>query len=141
MNGVGCREPFLDAANLTMDFGIDITLRLAPFMVEDRGIRLHRDRRVENRGQNFVIHPDFATGGFCSSFALSNDRNDPLAHEANEVVENVGVVGVDQVILMYGSAEKAAGNILPGKNLDNTRDGQRRLGVNASDARVSMWRA
>jgi hypothetical protein len=42
---------------------------------------------------------------------------------------------------MYGSAEKATGNILPGKNLDHTRDGQRRLGVDASDARVGMWRA
>src|SRR4029077_15633428 len=140
VNGVGCREPILNAADLAMDFGIDITLRLVPFVVEDRSIRLHSDHRVENRGQNFVIHPDFATGGFCSRFALGNDRNDPLAYEANDVVENIGVVGVDQVILMYGSAKKATGNILPGKNLDDTRDGQRRLGVDALDACVGMWR-
>lgn len=109
--------------------------------MEDRGIWLHRDQRVENRGQNFVVHPDFPTCGFCSGFAFGDDRNHPLAHKANDVVENIGVVGVDQVILMRGGAEKATRNILPGKNLDNARDGQRRLDVDAADARVGMWRA
>src|SRR3984893_8450702 len=43
VNSVGCREPILDAADLAVDFGVDITFRLGPFMVEDRRIRLHRD--------------------------------------------------------------------------------------------------
>src|ERR1700730_9395778 len=66
VNGVGFRESILDAADLAMDFGIDITLRLGPFIVEDRSIRLHRDHRAENHGQNFVIYPGFAPGGFSS---------------------------------------------------------------------------
>src|SRR5258708_4817134 len=41
VNRVRCREPFLDAPDLAIGFGIDITLCLALFMVEDRGIRLH----------------------------------------------------------------------------------------------------
>src|ERR1700683_1511432 len=95
VNSVGCREPSLNAADLAVDFGIDISLRLALFMVEDRGIRFHRLLRVEHLGQNLVLHPDFAAGRFCSGFDLGSDRNHPLAHEANDVVENIGVVGID----------------------------------------------
>ena len=38
VNGVSRRESILDATDLAMDFGIDITLRFRPFIVEDRGI-------------------------------------------------------------------------------------------------------
>src|ERR1700741_5075597 len=122
VNGVGGCEPILNAADLATDFSKDITLRLAPFMVKDRGVRLHRQLRVENRGENFIVYPHFSTGGFGNGFAFGNDRHDPLAHEANDVVQNISVVGIDQMVLMNGSAKEATGNIFPSKNLNHTRD-------------------
>ena len=70
------------------------------FVVEDRGARQHRLFGIEHGGQNFVIHLGYAAALFRGCFGLGDDGGDPLADEAHDVVEHVGVVGVDQVIVV-----------------------------------------
>src|ERR1700722_17686942 len=82
VNSVRGRESISDGTDLAMDFGIDITLRLVPFIMENRGLWLHRGYRIEDCGQNFVVHPDLSTRGFCSGLALGDHRDHPLAHKA-----------------------------------------------------------
>ena len=45
------------------------------------------------------------------------------------------------MVLMQGRAEKALGNILPGKNLDHARDGESRFFVDGADPCMRVWRA
>src|SRR5262249_25051945 len=70
--------------------------------------------------------------------AVRQHGGHPLAHEADDVVEDVGVVRIYQMIFVSGRAVEPARDILPGVDGDHTRYGQGLLAPDADDARVRV---
>ncbi len=67
-------------------------------------------------------------GGRPASAAASlsaTHGGDPLADEAGDVVEHIGVVGIDEMILVRRRAVEPARHVLPGEDGDHARHGQR----------------
>src|SRR6185503_11422701 len=69
------------------------------------------------------------------------DGGDPLADEAHDVVENIGVVWVDQMILVQRGAVEPAWNVLPGEDPDHARHRHGLVASDGEDARVGVRRA
>ena len=66
---------------------------------------------------------------------------DPLADEAHDIVEDVGVVGIDQMILVRRRRVELARHVLPGEHGDHARHGHRLVALDRLDARMRMRRA
>ena len=66
--------------------------------VQLRGAVGHRFLRVEHRGQHLVLDDDSAAALLGGSDRVGEHGDHPLADEAHDVVEDVGVVGVDEVV-------------------------------------------
>ena len=64
-------------------------------VVQDRRAGLHRRDRIEHRGQELVLDLERAAAGFGRAFALGDHRGDALAGEARDIVEQIGIVGID----------------------------------------------
>ena len=91
-----------------MNVDIDVVSnRPTLFVVQDRRARRHRRFRVEHCRQDLVVDLEQAAGGFRGAFGFGHDGRHALADEADDIVEHVGVVGVDEVILMRGGASRA----------------------------------
>ena len=141
MDGIGVFKPGCDASDLAVDFGVDVALRLAALLVQDRRLRLHCGDRIEHGGQDFVIDHQRPTSRFGGGLRLGDDRGDALADEAHDIVEHVGVVGIDEVVLVRRRAVKLARHVLPGENFDHARNSQRRAAIDAADAGMRVRRA
>ncbi len=101
VNGVGLLEAPLDIAKLTMNVDIDVVTKgHALLLVQDRRARLHRNFWIEHRRQELVFHLEQAAGGFRGALGIGHDGGDPLADEADNIVEHVGIVGIHEMILM-----------------------------------------
>jgi len=87
--------------------------------VEDRGAWLHCDQRVEDRGQKLRNPLELQRqAAFCSGLRFpATTATTRWPTKRMTPIENIGVVRIDEVILMQGGAEKATRNILPGKIL------------------------
>ena len=101
-------------------------------------VRQHGRFWVEHGGQRFVVDRERADAGGGGGFGLGDDGGDPLAHEANDVVEDVGVVGIGEMVLMQCGAVETAGHVLPGIDVHHARYGQGPRLVDEDDARVSV---
>ena len=118
-------------------------LRLSspPFVVQDRRFGFHCRDRIEHRGQYLVGDVEQAAGLFCGGLALGDDGGDPLADETHHVVENVGIVGVDQVVLVERGTKEPARHVLPREDLHHSRHRHRPLAADGEDAGVGVRRA
>ena len=140
VDGIGFLEALLDASDLAVNIHIDVAFGLAAFLVEDRRIRLHGGDRIEHRGQDFVLDLERSAAGFGGGLRLGDDRGDPLADKAHHIVENVAVVGIDEVVLVGSGAVEPARDVLPGEDLDDTGHRHRRTAADPDDPRMGMGR-
>ena len=82
---------------------------LRTLVVKDRCARLHRCFRIEHGRKDFVVDTELAATGFGGGFALGHHGSDALADEADDPVQDRGVVGIDASILMSGARIELAG--------------------------------
>ena len=141
VHGVGGLEAVRHAADLAVDVDVDIAFLGPLLVVQERRIRRHRGDRIEHRGQRFIGDVEQPAGIVGRSLGLGDDGGDALADEAHDVVEHVGIVGVDQMVLVGRRAVEPARHVLPGENLDHPRNGERLVASDGDDARVGMGRA
>ena len=142
VDGVGLLEALLDIAELAMNVDIDIVAEGdALLFVQDRRVRLHGHFRIEHRRQQLVFDLEQAAGCFRGALGLGHHRRDPLADEAHDIVENVGVVRIDQMILVRRRRVELARHVLPGEDRDDAGHGERLVALDRLDARMRMRRA
>ena len=142
VHGVGLGEAVGDAADLAVDVDVDVAVaRRAPCRAAPArpaaSPRPDRRRPAES-------HTRPRAAGRPSSAAASRLRDhggDTLADEAHDVVEHVGVVRIDQMILVRGRAVEPARHVLPGEDRDDARHGQRRCLCRCEDAGMGVRRA
>ena len=135
-------KPSLDAAELAVNVDIDVVAEGdALLFVQDRRARLHGNFRIEHRGQKLVFDLEQAAGFFRRCLGLGHAGRDPLADEAHDIVEDVGVVGIDQMILVRRRRVELARHVLPGEHGDHARHGHRLVALDGLDARMRMRRA
>ena len=120
MNGVGFLETLLDAAEFAVNVDIDIVAEGdALLFMQDRRARLHGEFRVEHRGKKIILDLEQPAGLFRCTLGLRHDRGHPLTDEAHHIVEHVGVVGIDEMILVRRRGVELARHVLPGKHGDD----------------------
>ena len=120
-----CGEALLDAAELAVNVDIDIVaIGDALFVMQDGRAWLHGGLGVEHRRQKLVIDLELAAGFFGGAFRLGHDGRDPLADEADDIVEDIGVVGIDEMILMRRRRVELARHVLPGEHGDDAGHGK-----------------
>ncbi len=128
------------------DFAVQFEQDVANLVVGERvvvAVQLwcpvgHRLLRIEDRGQHLVLHDDLAAALFGGTDGVGEHRHHPLAGEPHDVVEDVGVVGVDQMVGVDRRAVAPAGDVLPGVDAVHTRNGQRSGLVDRDDAGVGV---
>ena len=141
MHDIGGGETLRRAADLAVDIDIDVAVGGDPLVVQQRRFRAHRLLRIEHCGQDFVLHLEQPTGRFRRRLGLRDNGGDTLPDEAHHIVEHVGVVGIDEVILVGGRAVEPARHVFPGEDCDDTRHGSCSLASNAENPRMRMRRA
>jgi len=100
MDGVGLPEALLDAANFAMDIDIDVATGRDTTFVQNRCAGLHRLLRIKHRWQWLIVDLQQPARFFRGTLGFGDDGRDPLANEADDIVEDVGVVRVHKVIFM-----------------------------------------
>jgi hypothetical protein len=63
----------------------------------------------------------------------------PPSREAHHIVEDIGVVGIDQMVLVGRGAVEPARNVLPGEDLDHPRHRQGLVAADGEDAGQPFW--
>ena len=76
-------------------------------------------------GQQLVLDLEQPAGFLGGGLGLGDHGGDPLADEAHDIVEHIGVVGIDQMILMRRRGVELARHVLPGEHGDHAGHGQR----------------
>ena len=107
VDDVGLFESIFDVANLAVDFEQDISsrkpdARFAALVVNDGRARAHRRFGIKDRGQHFVVDLHLAASFFGRAFSVRYDRDNALADESHDIVEQVGVVGIGVVVVVNG---------------------------------------
>ena len=143
VDDVGFLEALRHVADLALQGAEDVAVVGDDFalVVEDRRAGFHGGHRIEHRRQELVVDDEGAHAGLGRRLALADHRGQPLADEAGDVVEHVGVVGVDEVVLMQRRAVEPARHVLPGVDGDDAGDGERLALVDLLEARMGMRRA
>ena len=129
VHDVGLGKAFVDIADMAVDLGHDISLwvvdaGLRPLVVEDRRAGLHRGFRIEHRRKQFVIDLELAATGFGGCLAFGNHRSDPLADEADDVIQHGGVIGIAAFILVSRARIELSWRVFPGQNGTHARHRQ-----------------
>ena len=134
VDGVGLLEALGDVADLALEGAEDVAVvgDDLVLVVQDRRARLHGGHRIEHRGQDLVVDDQRAHAGLGRRLALADHRGEALADEAGDVVQHVGVVGIDQMVLVQRGAVEPARHVLPGVDGDDAGNGQRLAPVDAS---------
>ena len=141
MDDVGFLEALFDAAELAVDIDIDVVVKGDAPVVQDGRPRRHGGFRIEYGGKQLVVDLEQAAGRFGSALGFRHDGRDPLPDEADDIVEDVGVVGIDEVILVGSRAVEPAGDVLPSEYGDNAGHRRGLVALDGLDARVRMRRA
>ena len=100
VDGVGLFEALLDAAELAMDVDIDIVVKGDASVVQHGCHRRHGHFRIEHGRQQLVVDFEQPAGFFRGAFGFCHHGRDTLANETHQIVEDVGIVRIDQMILM-----------------------------------------
>ena len=141
VDGVGFLEALLDTAELAVNIDIDVVAEGHALVVQDRRAGLHGGFRVEHRWQELILHLEQAARFLRDALGLGHHGGDPLTDEADDIVEHVSVVGVDQVILMGRGRVEFARHVLPGEDRHHAGDGKGLVALDRLDARMGMGRA
>ena len=138
---VGLLEALRDAAELAVNVDVDVVVKGDAPVVQDGRARRHRRFRIEHGGKQLVVDLEQAAGLFRGGLGLGHDGRDPLPDEADDIVEDVGVVGIDEVVLVGRRAVEPARDILPGEDGDDARHRRGLVALDGFDARMRMRRA
>ena len=141
VDGIGFGEACVHIAELSVNIDIDVVAIGDTLVVQDRSVRFHGGFRVEHGRQEFVVDLEPAATFFGRGLGFRHDGGDALAHEARDVVEEVGVVGIDEMVLVRGGRVELARYVLPGEHGDDAGHGQGRIALDRLDARMRMRRA
>ena len=114
MHGVGLGEALRDIAEFAMNVDIDVVAIGNAFLVQDRRPGFHGELRIEDRRQQLIVDLEQAAGLLCRGLGFGHHGGDPLADEADDVVEHVGVVWIDEMVLMRCRRVEFARHVLPG---------------------------
>ncbi len=91
--------------------------------------------------QQLVLDLEQAAGFLRGALGFGHHGGDPLTDEAHDIVEHVGVVGVDQMILMGRGRVEFARHVLPGEDRHHAGHGKGLVALDGFDARMGMRRA
>jgi len=141
VHSVGRREGVRHAAHLTVDIDVYVAALGAAVLMQDGRTRLHRRGGLEHRRQDLVAHLDQPAGALGGGFSLGDHRGHALAGEAHHIIEDVGVVGINEMVLVGGGAVEPARNVLPGEDVDHARHRPRFFLIDGDDARMRVRRA
>ena len=86
----------------------------------------HRLFGIEDGGQHFVADLDPATALLGGADRIGDHRDDPLASESHDVVEDQGVVGIDEMVGVDRCVEPLPWDVFPG--VDAVHAGHRQRG-------------
>ena len=92
-------------------------------------------------GSGVVLHIQQAARRLGDPLALGDHGGDALADIADDIVQHVGIIGIDQVILVRRGAVEPAGHVLPGEDGDHPGQRGGAVPVDAEDARMRVRRA
>ena len=120
VHGVGLGEAFVHTAELPVNIDIDVVAIGDALVVQDRRVRFHGGFRVEHGRQQLVIDFELPAAFFGRGLGFRHDGGNALADEADHIVEEVGVVGIDEMILMRRGRVELARHVLPGEHGDHT---------------------
>ena len=142
VDDVGFGETRFDVADFAVQFEQDVAVLVVGervvVAVQLRGAVGHRLFGVENRGEHFVFDDDLAAALFGGADRVGEHGHHPLAGEPHDVVEDVGVVGVDQMVGVDRGAVALARDVLPGVHAVHAGHRKRRGLVDRDDAGVRV---
>ncbi|MGY4357638.1 hypothetical protein ACVW0J_004131 [Bradyrhizobium sp. i1.7.7] len=121
--------------------GIGDAVRGGAVRMNDRCTRRHRLLRIDQRRQDFVIDlqpPARLLGG---GLALGDDGGDLLADEADDVIEDAGILRIHPVLLMPRRRDQHRRRILMRQDRVHAGHAQRVRLVDRDDFRVGVRRA
>ncbi len=127
---VGLAEALLDAADLAVQLEKDVLLgmhraRELALIVQLRRAGPHRFLGIEDGRQNLVLDLEFAAAFFRGGLGIGNDGGDALPDEARDVVEHVGIVGIDAIIFVNRRRVELARDVFPREDVDDAGHGER----------------
>ena len=100
-----------DVVRRVLNPGVDV---LAAMKL--RGAGKHGLLGVEHGGKHLVVHFHQPAALLRGGLGFGDHGGDPLADEPRDVVEHVGVVGIDVEIVVTGRREGPPRHVLPGEN-------------------------
>ena len=109
--------------------------------MQERRPGRHRLFGLEDRGKKLVLDLKQTACLFSGAHGLGDNGGNALSDKANNIVKNVGIVGIDKVIFVGRRAVEPTRDILPGENVDDAWNSHSLATVNAADARVRVRRA
>src|SRR3984957_4487678 len=127
MNGISFRKPRLDVADMAVNLGHDVALRIANARrggvlgMNNGSARQHSLLGIEDGRKNLVLNFDKGASGLCFSFAIGNYCGDALAGATPDAIENHHVVDVVGRDFMSCCGEVALWHIFIGKDRMNPR--------------------
>ncbi len=143
VDGVGFLEALRHVADLALQRAEDVAVLGDDLVlvVQQRRPGLHGGDRIEHRRQDFIVDVEGAAAGLGRGLAFADHRGDALADEAGHIVQDVGVVGIDEMVFVQRGAVEPARHVFPGKDGDDTGYGQCLGPVDARDAGMGVRRA
>ena len=103
-----------------------------------RSARKHGLLGVEHGGKHLVVHLHAPAALLRGGLGFGDHGGDPLADEPRDVVEHVGVIGIDAEVVVTGRREGPPRNVLPGEDRVDSRHGERLVLADGRDAGVRM---
>ena len=101
----------------------------------------HGRLRIEHRGKKLVIDLEQPARFFRGALGFGHNGGNALADETDDIVEHVGIVGIDEVILVRRRAVEPARHVLPSEYGDDAGNRRGLIPLDGLDARMRMRRA
>ena len=144
VDDVGFSETGCHIADLTMQLEQDVALLVVGervvIAVQLGGAVAHRLLGIEDSRQHLVGDLDLSATLFGGADGVGEHRHHPLACETNDVVEDVGVVGIHQMVGVNRGAVALPRDVFPCVDAVHTGHRQRCGLVDRDDAGVRMRR-
>ncbi len=122
-----------DVVRDVFDPGVDVLVAMNLRCAGNHGLL-----GVEHGGQHLVVEfhqPAALLGG---GLGFGDHGGDPLADEPRDVVEHVGVVGIDAEVVVTGRREGPPRHVVPGEDGVDARNGERLFLADGRDACVRV---